>query len=414
LAYGGNPSVKQILSGAIDPPDWAGILIDQLDKATGLPGGQQWRQNDEDGEGGGMGYSSRERSGSTGYAFGQGIGTGGRESPNIGGNVPEKSTGNIISEGRKRAGSLFSNSEKSGNPVRPSSLSRRTSSFNPFNSGSSSPRRAVLPSSESYNAGLTWDSSGPIQQYGNRSRSGSSALRPLDSPSAFNSTSKSMGSDRETDSIRDFEPHKPQEDDSDLLGHWDADGSNISASFAKLSTAGRHDRNSSKPQTPFDDIVDIGDDHLPKLWDSPNKIGQTSRQPPSAKVSSPFSDLTPRQTSSSRPFDDYFPSQTTVPPPIPRKPQTSSPGGLADKYPKAVALFDFRPTDPGDLGLVAGEIVRCLDSVGKGDWWRGMDSEGKAGIFPNSYVEVVEIPKEYKGGLTRTQLKARLGGNEFD
>jgi hypothetical protein len=56
-----------------------------------------------------------------------------------------------------------------------------------------------------------------------------------------------------------------------------------------------------------------------------------------------------------------------------------------------------------------------MDKIGaKGDWWRGMNTSGEVGIFPANYVEVVEIPKEIKGGLTRGELKKRVPDLGFD
>ena len=43
-----------------------------------------------------------------------------------------------------------------------------------------------------------------------------------------------------------------------------------------------------------------------------------------------------------------------------------------------------------------------------------MNSSGEAGIFPANYVEVVEIPKELKGGLSRGELKKRVPGLDFE
>ena len=55
-----------------------------------------------------------------------------------------------------------------------------------------------------------------------------------------------------------------------------------------------------------------------------------------------------------------------------------------------------------------------LDKVGNGDWWKGRGSNGKSGIFPSSYVEVIGLPKGLKGGVTRTELKARMADLGFD
>jgi lipid-binding SYLF domain-containing protein len=51
-AYHRDVTVKMLLSGVIEPPDWASSLIKTLDACTGLPGNQKWI----DEGGGGSGY----------------------------------------------------------------------------------------------------------------------------------------------------------------------------------------------------------------------------------------------------------------------------------------------------------------------------------------------------------------------
>jgi hypothetical protein len=209
IAYGGNPTSKQILSGAFDAPDWAHELISGIERCTGLPGGQKWRSYDEEGEGGGMGDDFDSPRGERGgYVFGGS--TGGQGSP---------STKDV--EGRRRGASV------SEQPVRP--LSSKRNSFNLFGSGTSSPKRAApsagMSSSENYNAGLTWDSNGPMQSYGNRSRSGSSALRPgIDLEGRARSYSdpraKRGSNRREEGLLVDREDDELRGGGSDLMDTW--------------------------------------------------------------------------------------------------------------------------------------------------------------------------------------------------
>ncbi|WRT69129.1 uncharacterized protein IL334_006113 [Kwoniella shivajii] len=298
LAYGGNPNAKQILSGTFDPPDWAGVLIDQLNKATGLPGGQRWINKDEEGEGeaGGMGWSSpkhdqyNERDRDRGYVFGQGVGANG--------NTPPPASNNNNGR-RSRASSLFGNNNNnnqnqngsplpnSNSPQRPTS-SRKGSSFNPFSSsGSNSPRRNPLEhSSENYSAGI-----GGSTPTGGRSRSGS-VLKNGEVPPPFsfmNSNGKSNTppnqSQRDKDLLGDWDSsmtssatndayssinsntrtnRKISGGEKDLLGAWESNGTGLSAQFSNLRTSSTSNSNSnsgkttrgrsnSKP-TPFNDI----------------------------------------------------------------------------------------------------------------------------------------------------------------
>jgi hypothetical protein len=48
------------------------------------------------------------------------------------------------------------------------------------------------------------------------------------------------------------------------------------------------------------------------------------------------------------------------------------------------ALYDFQPTEQGELGFQKGDIVRVIESVYR-DWWKG-ELRGKTGIFPVNYV----------------------------
>jgi signal transducing adaptor molecule len=56
------------------------------------------------------------------------------------------------------------------------------------------------------------------------------------------------------------------------------------------------------------------------------------------------------------------------------------------------ALYDFSPSEPGELPFRRGDIISVLDSVYK-DWWRG-SLRGQTGIFPVNYVEIVKEPTQ--------------------
>ncbi|KAJ1731828.1 ESCRT-0 subunit protein hse1, partial [Coemansia biformis] len=49
------------------------------------------------------------------------------------------------------------------------------------------------------------------------------------------------------------------------------------------------------------------------------------------------------------------------------------------------ALYDFTPTEPGELGFYKGDVIDVLDQKYR-DWWRG-ELRGKSGIFPANFVE---------------------------
>jgi signal transducing adaptor molecule len=54
------------------------------------------------------------------------------------------------------------------------------------------------------------------------------------------------------------------------------------------------------------------------------------------------------------------------------------------------ALFDFNPSEPGELQFRKGDVISVLESVYK-DWWKG-SLHGQTGIFPLNYVEKLQDP----------------------
>jgi len=64
--------------------------------------------------------------------------------------------------------------------------------------------------------------------------------------------------------------------------------------------------------------------------------------------------------------------------------------GLAN-YPKARALFDYEAQVHGDLTLRAGDMIYIIDREEAEGWWTGQVAGTKRqGLFPSTYVEVVE------------------------
>lgn len=65
-------------------------------------------------------------------------------------------------------------------------------------------------------------------------------------------------------------------------------------------------------------------------------------------------------------------------------------GTTAATVSRVRALYDFVPTEPGELEFKRGDVIAVLESVYK-DWWRG-SLKGKTGIFPLNYVEKLTDP----------------------
>ncbi|KAJ2229057.1 ESCRT-0 subunit protein hse1 [Coemansia sp. RSA 485] len=62
--------------------------------------------------------------------------------------------------------------------------------------------------------------------------------------------------------------------------------------------------------------------------------------------------------------------------------------GGAKRRVQVRALYDFTPTEPGELGFFKGDIIDVLDQKYR-DWWKG-ELRGKSGIFPANFVQTIE------------------------
>lgn len=64
---------------------------------------------------------------------------------------------------------------------------------------------------------------------------------------------------------------------------------------------------------------------------------------------------------------------------------------IARENDKAVALFTFKGEEPGDVAFRAGEEIDVLDHGDQTDqnWWFGRTFDGRVGLFPRSYVNVL-------------------------
>lgn len=75
----------------------------------------------------------------------------------------------------------------------------------------------------------------------------------------------------------------------------------------------------------------------------------------------------------------------------PAQAQTPAPQGTtAATVSRVRALYDFQPSEPGELQFKKGDIIAVLESVYK-DWWKG-SLRGQTGIFPLNYVEKLQDP----------------------
>lgn len=72
------------------------------------------------------------------------------------------------------------------------------------------------------------------------------------------------------------------------------------------------------------------------------------------------------------------------------QPIAPSPQTTAATVSRVRALFDFVPTEVGELAFKKGDVIAVLESVYK-DWWKG-SLRGQVGIFPLNYVEKLADP----------------------
>ncbi|KAK4549361.1 hypothetical protein LTR36_006358 [Oleoguttula mirabilis] len=82
-------------------------------------------------------------------------------------------------------------------------------------------------------------------------------------------------------------------------------------------------------------------------------------------------------------------------------------GTTAATVSRVKALYDFTPSEPGELAFRKNDIIAVLESVYK-DWWKG-SLRGQTGIFPLNYVEKLQDPT--KDELERdAQMEAEVFG----
>lgn len=109
LAYQSNVTVKQLLSGSIEPPSWAHPLTKTLEACVGMPGGQKWVDDSADAD-----FLPGSPDGNrNSYAFGSGSGVAspGSEIPPMNKKKSVNSPFPPPSWGRRKSGGSYFNSE---------------------------------------------------------------------------------------------------------------------------------------------------------------------------------------------------------------------------------------------------------------------------------------------------------------
>ncbi|KAF2398665.1 hypothetical protein EJ06DRAFT_583330 [Trichodelitschia bisporula] len=96
---------------------------------------------------------------------------------------------------------------------------------------------------------------------------------------------------------------------------------------------------------------------------------------------------TAASTATSQPQSSYQPESSQAPQ---LEPQPTHQGTTAATVSRVRALYDFQPSEPGELAFRKGDVIAVLESVFK-DWWKG-SLRGQTGIFPLNYVEKLQDP----------------------
>lgn len=90
---------------------------------------------------------------------------------------------------------------------------------------------------------------------------------------------------------------------------------------------------------------------------------------------------------------------------VPAGPAEVAPHTTAATVSRVRALFDFVPTENGELAFKKGDIIAVLESVYK-DWWKG-SLRGQTGIFPLNYVEKLSDPTQEEV-MKEAQMEAEV------
>ncbi|KAK7064559.1 DUF500-domain-containing protein [Favolaschia claudopus] len=156
--------------------------------------------------------------------------------------------------------------------------------------------------------------------------------------------------------------------------------------------ANRHTRSVSTVPTAYD-LFDSSPTPSPSTASGENKRNPSHARSMSHNVSSysSYSNGFNSSPTSSNPFgfddaDPAFGSEHVV---IKPKPELARPLLPHEGVARAIALYDFGAVQSGDLSFSKGDIVIITKrSDSTDDWWTGT-LEGRKGIFPANFVEVV-------------------------
>ncbi|KAF8610094.1 DUF500-domain-containing protein [Ceratobasidium sp. AG-I] len=437
IAYEADVTSKQLLSGVVPTPVWAESLVRALERCTGLPTGQKWIQEDRTGS---------DVSG--GYHF-SGVGASSNQSSPRGGIIDRTMDRTRRISGtfspswgkKKNASSYFPDQEDEFDEAPSAARSPFTSAADSaprksgsFFSGASKPTERLDGFDTHFESDYTANTrkssefqrkSTDVEDYETRMRQNASPYSAFGGPaptqtqfadisaqqrlslSRSNSTKSNsfFGSSKAKDKDRDngsFESGRPSSTFGGL-GGWSArftrkDSDRKTNQFDLMTGDDDNDHNdpfSAFPEPPKNNgmgmrqTFDAGNN---AAWGSnatTNEIRPSSRNNGGFHPGIVETNLSEGRHDANVWEEDPFgakpvrlPTPKISTKPGLREPQTE---GVA----RAIALFDFIAQESGDLSFTKGDVIIVMKKTNSmDDWWTGKVN-GKEGIFPANFTEVV-------------------------
>ncbi|EJF63900.1 hypothetical protein DICSQDRAFT_82430 [Dichomitus squalens LYAD-421 SS1] len=379
-AYRADVTAKQLLSGAIPPPDWASPLIKTLETCTGMPGGRRWVQD------------FRSHRADDPYMFGSvespglehgpagsrySLDSPSVESPPIGGSA----NGKLSKKKKDKAGSLS---------FPPMQWGRQKSSGSYF-SEFHDPARAPEPA----------DTHIATPKLSPEDRPSPRLDRVLNPATGYFET-RFQSDYISDDQLRQHPPLSSRRTNSDVPDLLTL-GQPASAGVGARKSVG----DSWEPDSPFNDLPGGGfSEARSNMSDATSHRRAFSAYAPSVTSQS----LNGTRKKGSNPFEayaaheeDHFDddllgggagSRSAVygmspKPKIAPKAELTRPLLPHEGVARAIALYDFKAVQPGDLSFSKGQVIIVTEkSDDTNTWWKGK-LEGREGVFPANFVEVV-------------------------
>ncbi|KAH9932224.1 uncharacterized protein B0H18DRAFT_1115914 [Fomitopsis serialis] len=345
-AYHSDVSAKSLLSGAITPPEWAMPLIRTLEACTGMPGNRPWVEE--------------LRSRDTPYAF-DGIESPRNEHPtplDLGADALSGAGSPQTEFGVGARPSAKNRSRNSSFGFPPASWGKRKTSGAYFENDFHDPSRAPVPSDlgaldSSPGSRRAWEDQPSQLNRGSNPTTGyfdtrfdsdyvsDEQLRRHPNLSVSGKAPARSSGDNDND-LHDRNPFGGSRSNGglDTTSHR-----RVFSAYAPSSLSSVESHSQRDPFESRDDLDDLS------YSERPAKISFTPKIAPKAELSQPL------------------------------KPQE----GVA----RAIALYNFKAVQPGDLSFTKGQVITVTKKSGDvNTWWTGK-LEGREGIFPANFVEVV-------------------------